>query len=161
MPMVTAGQQPKFASEEETMAALGSSDFNPRTTVYLPREAANLVTATNTASAKVELKGYSPQSLAISVESPQPAMVVVAQTYYHPWHAYVDGRGMTLWRANHAFQALEVPAGKHEVKLVYEDRPFRVGAMISLVSLAVCVTAWRGRSKAGAEGIITAGPVGG
>jgi hypothetical protein len=35
-------------------------------------------------------------------------------------------------RANHAFQAVVVPAGKSQVKLKYESRAFRAGGVISL-----------------------------
>jgi uncharacterized membrane protein YfhO len=54
----------------------------------------------------------------------------------------VDGKAVPLWRANYAFQALEVPAGKHEVHLVYEDEAFDWGIVISLLSLLACGAAW-------------------
>jgi len=47
-----------------------------------------------------------------------------------------------LYRANHAFQALEVPAGRHVVKLVYEDRMFEAGMAISLATLMLVVAGW-------------------
>ena len=69
-------------------------------------------------------------------------MLVVAQAFYHPWHAYVDGNATPLWRANYAFQALEVPPGKHQIRLVYEDRSFRYGAITSLLFLLGCGITW-------------------
>jgi uncharacterized membrane protein YfhO len=69
-------------------------------------------------------------------------MVVVAQAFYHPWQAYVDGKPTPLWRANHAFQVLEVPAGKHQIRLEYEDRSFIYGSIVSLVCLVGCGVAW-------------------
>ena len=59
----------------------------------------------------------------------------------------MDGKPVRLWRANHAFQALEVPEGRHEVKLVYEDRLFYLGAAVSLVTLAGCVMVWLRRRR--------------
>ena len=47
-----------------------------------------------------------------------------------------------LLRANHAFQAIEVPAGRHEVRLVYEDRLFYYGARISLLTAALWAALW-------------------
>jgi uncharacterized membrane protein YfhO len=46
---------------------------------------------------------------------------------------------MRLWPANYAFQAFEIPAGSHRIKLVYEDRKFHLGAIISLATLAGCL----------------------
>ena len=83
------------------------------------------------------------------VEAKSSALVVVAQSDYPPWHAYVDGKRAAVWRANHAFQAVEVPAGRHEVVLKYEDNAFRAGVAISLAALAGCGVAWlRGRKRA-------------
>ena len=46
------------------------------------------------------------------------------------------------------FQALEVPAGRHEVTLVYADRMFYYGALVSLVSMALWAGLWlRGRKR--------------
>jgi uncharacterized membrane protein YfhO len=59
----------------------------------------------------------------------------------------VDGQAAPVWRANHAFQTLEVPAGQHSVKLVYEDRSFRIGAVISGFSVFVCAVTWIGSRK--------------
>ncbi|MEK7706778.1 MAG: hypothetical protein AAB380_02135 [Verrucomicrobiota bacterium] len=53
----------------------------------------------------------------------------------------------TLLRANQAFQALEIPAGKHEVVLKYEGRTFRLGVVILGVA-AVCAAFWlRGKKR--------------
>jgi uncharacterized membrane protein YfhO len=71
---------------------------------------------------------------------------VLSQTFYHPWHAYLDGKPTRLFRANYAFQAVEVPPGRHDVKLVYEDILFHAGVAISIGSLAFCLIAlFRGR----------------
>ena len=71
-------------------------------------------------------------------------MVVIAQSFYHNWRAFVDGQQVRLWRANYAYQALEIPAGQHEVTLVYRDRAFYLGAVASALSLALCfVLLWR------------------
>ena len=90
-----------------------------------------------------------------------PALVVVAQGFYHPWRAYVDGKRTELFRANYAFQALQMPAGEHQVSLIYEDDVFRLGLAISLATLAICLALWlRWRSKPAARPPeFTAGPV--
>jgi uncharacterized membrane protein YfhO len=76
------------------------------------------------------------------VEARDRAMVVIAQAFYPPWRAFIDGTPTPLWRANHAFQALEVPSGRHHVSIVYRDQAFRVGALISLLALALCIAAY-------------------
>lgn len=142
LPLATAGQKPVFANAEDTLPTLASPGFNPRATVYLAPEARPSITVSNASAPKIIPRVFSAQKILLDVEAEAPAMVVVAQSFYHCWHAYVDGVPSRIWPANYAFQALEVPAGHHQVKLVYEDRWFQLGAIISLVTLAGCVGGW-------------------
>jgi hypothetical protein len=142
LPFVTAGQKPVFASDMSIFNSLGDG-FQPERTVYLPLEIRGQVHATNQAGAKILSPQFlSPQRLRLKVEADAPAMIVIAQAFYHPWHAYVDGKHTPLWRANYAFQALEVPVGQHEVNLVYEDRNFAFGLGLSVASLLICGAWW-------------------
>ena len=139
LPLLTAGQKPQFADDFTTLAALTNANFQPRREVFLPLEAKPFITASNAAAARLSSVHYAAQHIEAEVEAPAATVVVAAQTYYHPWHAYVDGEPVRLWRANYSFQALAVPAGRHQVRLVYEDRRFQAGAAISVAALIGCI----------------------
>lgn len=147
MPLVTAGQSPVFATAEATLATLISDSFEPRGKVILPETARDRIVARGQTNAVVSAVRFSAHRLEFQVEASAPAMVVIAQSFYHPWRAHVDGQPTPIWRADHAFQALQVPAGRHEVKLTYEDRAFKLGALLSALSLVICLVVWlRGRT---------------
>jgi hypothetical protein len=139
LPLITIGQQPVFAEDDTALRSMLATDFNPSRVVYLPPETRQSITATNQSDSRILAKSFEPQSVTAETQSSAQAIVVVAQSFYHPWHAYVDGKRVPLLRANYAFQALEVPAGRHLVKLLYEDAGFKIGAMISLCALAFCL----------------------
>ena len=139
LPLLTAGQKPVFANELNTLRGLTNADFQPDAEVFLPVEARGLVTASNVVAASISDVNYAAQKIEADVTAAAPTMVVAAQIFYHPWHAYVDGRRVPLWHGNYAFQTFEIPAGTHRVKLVYEDRQFQLGAVSSLITLAGCV----------------------
>jgi hypothetical protein len=148
-PWVTGGQKPVFADAPATLRALGSREFKPRQEVYLPAESRGLVTVNNASSPIITTREFSSHRMRIEAEAAETALIVMAQSFYHNWRAYVDGQPTTLLRANHAFQALEIPAGKHQVVLKYEDRMFRLGLVISGLATAVCVAlGWRGKRQA-------------
>jgi len=140
-PLATIGARPVFADHADTIRALMNTKFNPEQVVYLPREAASSISLTNRSSAEVLASSFSSSAVNVRTSAAEPALLVVAQSYYHRWKAYVNGKPVKIWRANHAFQAVEVPAGESEVKFVYEDAPFRCGAIISLGSLVACLIA--------------------
>ncbi len=140
LPLATAGQRPIYADAAQTMKALESTNFDPRHTVYLPLSAEGKVTVSNVSSTKIVSQQFKAQQVHLIVKASAPALVVVAQAFYHDWHAYVDGKHVPLLRANHAFQAIEVPAGQHEITLRYEDWMFRLGVIISALTLLGCLT---------------------
>ena len=143
-PLITAGQRPIFADEAQTRTAVTAGDFLPREVVYLPTTARAQVGAAAVPEARILSPQWSAERVRFRVQTPAPALVVIAQSFYPNWRAWVDGRPVRLWRANYACQALEVPAGQHEVSLVYRDRAFTIGAILSALSLGIClVLLWR------------------
>ena len=151
MPWAIAGQAPRFASREETLRVLASAGFDPRTTVYLPEAARSVIQATNPTEAQILKSNFSAQKIELEAMAKSPALVVIAQAFYAPWAAYVDGQRVKLWEANAAFQALEIPAGTHQIKIIYDDVALKIGAVISLAGLAITILIWVRAKQAGIE----------
>jgi hypothetical protein len=143
LPVLTCGQKPLFQSDNATLDAMFAPDFDASRVVYLPEGARALVTISNLQPSKITATAMSGNKIEASVESAAPAMMVISQTYYHLWNAFVDEKPVPLFRANFAFQALEVPAGAHRVKLVYRDYNLVLGFYISVASAVVCGLLWR------------------
>lgn len=61
--------------------------------------------------------------------------VVISESAWPGWRAYVDGRRVRMQRANAAFLAVYVPAGKHDVRVVYRPDSFVRGRAITLLTL--------------------------
>jgi hypothetical protein len=138
LPVVTAGQLPVFASDELVLRSITSDNFDPRAVVYLPENAGPFVAATNTVTCSVENMRFGAQRIEADTDSPAPTLVVLSQSFYHLWRAFVDDKPAPLLRANLAFQAIPIPGGKHHVKLVYKDRNLAIGSIISMLSLLMC-----------------------
>jgi hypothetical protein len=146
MPLVTAGETPVFANDQAVIDAFFQTNTDLRRIVFLPLEARRVAMAEGCAQARVLRTRFENERVEVLTTGPAASLVVVSQTWYPAWKAYVDGRPTTLWRANYAFQAVEVPAGQHKVALVYEDWSFRAGVALSLVGL-VAWLALLGRSR--------------
>ena len=148
LPVLTAGQQPEFKSDAAALDAMCASNFNPRATVFLPESARHLVSASNETRCAVENVRYRQNEVEANVTAAAPSLVVLSQTFYHLWRAEVDGQRVPLLRANLAFQALQVPAGAHHVRLSFHDPLLALGAGVSAVSLLACIVLWRANRKA-------------
>ena len=143
-PLVTGGQRPIFAGAPETLRGLTNASFNPREVVYLPLESRPLVAATNRSEVKITPRSCTSQRIDLEITARQASLLVIGQSYHSPWRAYVDEKPTTVWRANHAFQAVEVPEGSHQVRLAYEDRRFFIGGAISVGTLLLCAIGFWG-----------------
>lgn len=134
-------------TEDEILAAVLSEEFDPREEVVLEDESKIMSVKAGSASGgnyesrkgqgKVEIKSYKEQSVEIEMESEGDGFLVLSDTYYPGWKAAVDGKETKIYRANFAFRAVEVPAGKHVVKFTFEPTYWRLGLGISLSTLVV------------------------
>ncbi len=142
LPLITAGQRPVFAAAGATLPALSSTNWNPAATVFLhPWDQTKLLT-TNATTAKIVSTHWTAHRTECEVEASAPTVVVIAQTFYHPWKATVNGQPTEILRANHAYQAVPVPAGRSTVRLEYVDRRFQLGVVLSALGLVVCGVLW-------------------
>jgi len=139
LPLATAGQKPVFLDDADTLRALSARDFDGSRIVCLPPGDKPFVTVTNQTDARVLKSHFGIQNVDVEVEAGAPSLVVVAQSWYHDWCAEVDGKPARLLRANDAFQAVEIPEGRHRVQLIYRDRAFETGAGVSLLALLACL----------------------
>lgn len=142
LPWVTGGQRPVFATDKEALAALGSTNFNPRTTVYLPANLRGTLAVTNVSKPDIRVLEFSAERVRLRAESSKPALIVIAQSYYHDWKPFVDGKPARLLRANVGFQAVEIGPGLHQVTLLYKDRTLQIGALISGLFLVLAGLLW-------------------
>jgi hypothetical protein len=76
-----------------------------------------------------------PNCVTIRATVEAPGYLVLADTWYPGWQATVDGEPAELLRANHAFRALHVEAGEHQIEMHYRPRSILVGGAISLTVL--------------------------
>ena len=142
-PLVTCGQTPLFADAPETLRALSSDDFNPWQTVFLPpSDRAELINVTNPGAAQILSGTISRERIELEVKATAPSLVVIAQSYHRAWRANLKGAAVPVLRANHAFQAVLVPAGRHRIELVYRDRWFALGGGISATTLVGIIVWW-------------------
>ena len=65
--------------------------------------------------------------------------IVVSETAWKGWRAYVDGRRVEIQIANLAFLGVFVPAGDHNVRVVYLPHAFVIGRTISVATLIILI----------------------
>ena len=147
LPLATIGQAPIFADAETTVDGMLAPGFDPKRMVYLPVAAQSLVRATSPVEAKILSAEFTAHRLVFKVSAAADTLLVLSQTHYAPWQALVNQQPAPLLRANHAFQAVPIPAGTHDIVIEYRDRAFRLGAFITGGALLLVVLLWFVRTR--------------
>jgi len=119
------------------LAALDQPDVVSGRQVLLEEPPSIVLPAGQPASSTARIQSYAPDSVTLSVDTAQPAMLVLSDAAYPGWHALVDGQEAKLYRANFAFRAVPVPAGLHAVSFVYQPISVRLGIGLSLGTLGL------------------------
>jgi membrane protein YfhO len=149
------------ADAMDPMASLLDPDFDPASSVLIEAEggegsAHRAGTAIVPASAPLEAKPAvvrvlqdDPERLTIEVAAGRPGVLVVDDSWAPGWQARLDGEPIPILRTNMMFRGVEVPAGRHEVIMVYRPASLFTGALVSALGLA-CLAGYSVRPRVAA-----------
>ena len=85
----------------------------------------------------VVLKSYEPNELVYEVNSQKGGVVVFSEIYYPGWGSYIDDKETVHGRADYILRAMNVPAGKHTVRFVFDPKSLHVTETIAFVTLGI------------------------
>ncbi len=123
---------------KQVLRLLSGAGFDPTLEVVLDRGI--LISPARQLKATAKIVRYENELVTIATSADNEAILVLADSYYPGWKAFVDGREEVIRRANLFFRAVPLSAGNHTVEFRYEPRSFTFGLVISaatLVALAV------------------------
>ena len=122
------------------LAALIDPAFDPRREIVLPE--GRPVVAPEGFHGEARVVRESADRVRLDAELSADGYVVLVDGHDPGWRVRVDGRPAPLVRANVAFRAVAVPAGRHVVDMVYRPTAALVGLVVSGITLAALVLAF-------------------
>lgn len=134
-----ADKQVIIKNEDKIMEKLKDKAFNPRKEVIL-EEGAEIVVANNYSplhhpyKEDVQIISYKPNKVMIKASANSPKFLVLADSYYPGWKAYLDNKPTKIYRADYILRAVYIAEpGEHTVKFVYSPFSFKLGLGITLL----------------------------
>ncbi|MBA3532070.1 MAG: YfhO family protein [Ardenticatenales bacterium] len=126
-------------------ARLQANEFDPYTTALVEKDVPGLAALSQ---GQVTIEKRAPGWLEARVVMPEAGsgLLLVAETAIEGWHADVDGSPTPWLRANGWNLAIPVEAGEHTVMLRYEQPGWRLGLLLSSISLMIvlAMAVWGG-----------------
>jgi membrane protein YfhO len=129
----------RVAKGDDAFVALVDPAFDSRREVILAAGAPRAPDARFAGSARVaDLRA---DRARLEVELSAPGWVVLVDGYDPGWRATVDGAAAEVLRANVAFRAVPVAAGRHVVDLLYRPRSVQAGLAVTAAGLLIAAAA--------------------
>jgi uncharacterized membrane protein YfhO len=93
--------------------------------------------AARPANARVEISDYRPERVTLTATTDQPGYLILTDSWYPGWRAFVDGQPTPIYRADVLFRAIQINPWAHTIVFEYRSDSFRVGAIVSVASLMI------------------------
>ena len=135
LPRAWLTTQTEVLDDARTLTRIHEADFDPRTTALVSTPAA---CANSSEPGQAEVVRDDSNRIEARVQG-GGGLLVFSEIDYPGWRAFVDGNAVPLLRADYVLRALCVPAGDHEVTLVYDPPLLKVGAVITGLTLLLLI----------------------
>jgi hypothetical protein len=161
----------RVLDSNEILSTLLRPDFHPDKKVLLEEEPkwgkgvcaapSNEVLRTK-AEGRVEIISERNNRLHLLVKTAENTLLVLSDTYSSGWRAYVQPirnqfsngakkEERRILRANYNFRAIPLEAGEYEVNFIYDPISFKIGMLVSLLTLAGVVAYFIKRGLSGSR----------
>jgi hypothetical protein len=84
---------------------------------------------------QVQVINYTPEQIELQANLSAPGWLVLTDTLYPGWRAWINDTEVDIFEANLIFRAIEIPAGSHYVTLAFKPMSFYMGLGLSLVGI--------------------------
>jgi len=148
--LVGAGGVQIVRGEAEQMDAVKAGTFDPLKSVVVDSIPPQLAGASSEAdfAGNVEIVDSNINGYRFRIHASTPAVLVVSQNFYRGWTATVNGTVAPVFPADHALTGIAVPAGASEVSFEFQPASFKLGALLSGISVLVfCGVLASGRTR--------------
>ncbi|MGC8781463.1 MAG: YfhO family protein, partial [Anaerolineae bacterium] len=119
-----------------TLAGLADPHFDPRRVAFVDADLSLSGPMAALSGEAVRVISYEAERVHLEADVQEPALLVLADSFYPGWKATVDGAAAPLLRANLMFRGVALAPGRHEIIFSYAPQSWRWG---SAISLATCL----------------------
>jgi len=124
------GEYSVIKDDEQILKTLFSNGFNLRNEIVLEEDPK--ITKTSEYLGETKIINYQPNNIDISVEARSNALLFLTENYNEGWKASVDGKSVSILRADYTFRAIRIDAGKHIVRFWYDPWSFKLGLYLAI-----------------------------
>ncbi len=85
----------------------------------------------------VRIISYTPNKIELYVDVKKSERLILSEIYYPGWKAYVNSKEEQIEKVNDIFKSVHVKNGQYKIKFVYDPLSFRLGALVSGLTITL------------------------
>jgi hypothetical protein len=129
----------KIFQQEKILARLRDTHFDFRKTIIIEKNLPEKTLLCNGSpisdNSFVKIINHQPNRVYLEATMENDGFLVLSDTYYPGWKAYVDDLQSEIYPTNYMLRSLYLTKGRHQIRFVYTPLPFKIGLGISLSTL--------------------------
>jgi hypothetical protein len=125
----------------EMLQMMIQKEFRPGQEVLLEEEPVSLSLSRKgrkREGGEVRILSETNNRVELLAQSAEDSLLVLSDTYYPGWKAFVDGKKTKIYRADYNFRAISLTPGAHRVEFVYDPISFKLGAGVTILGIFGC-----------------------
>ena len=128
----------KIIDGEKVLEEMDSENFDPKEIIILEKEIDKPLTNLGEFE-EVEITHSSPTEILMDFELSEPGFLFLSETWYPGWKAYDNGKEVEIYKTNYFMKSVYLEEGGHDVRFVFEPISFKIGSLITKISILALV----------------------
>lgn len=130
-------------NRDEILKTLDADSYDPYKFVVLEKELRKNIEMSGGDSgpeqSDIKVVSMKADKILLDVDFKENGILLINNIYYPEWGARVDGKPREIYKTNYTFQSLPLNKGRHHVEIFYQGKMLKIGALISLCTLMICI----------------------
>ncbi len=148
LPRAFVAHKVKVSNKDEILASLRDRSFRPGETVFLEEDPGfTPPPATDGSKDEAKIKSYSSNKVVVDVKTDTDGFLVLTDTYWPDWKAYVDGNEAKVYAADYLFRAVSLKKGVHEVSFLFRpdwlNKYYLAAGLAFTITIIILVGYWK------------------
>jgi hypothetical protein len=146
-----AGAQHPVDGGDAALDAVTSPNLDARRVAVTERRLPGVPESGGGAAGTARITSYEPDRVTIDARLDRRGVVVLGDNWFPGWKAKVDGRAVDVERVDYVLRGTVVDRGRHRVEYRYQPASWRIGwivSLLTLLALAGALVARRGGAAA-------------
>jgi Bacterial membrane protein YfhO len=136
-----AGAQQTVDGGDAALDAVTSPELDARNVVVTEKRLPGVPESDAGPAGSARIVSYEPDRVVIDARLDRRGVVVLGDNWFPGWQATVDGRPVDIERVDYVLRGTVVDRGRHKIEYRYQPASWRIGWIVSLLTLLALVGA--------------------